>query len=155
MQNLFRHPQNDPKSVFYTTNRLNKSILKKAKKAVYDTYKAFVNLYEQLEDKDFYKNENLLLVTPFVDKRTNIDRSTLYSFSKPFGALQADIANLRFLAKSAVDPKYCLLIVDLFTSKIYVFPMKKRSLLGKKLEVFFMKYSKKNGKNAFANRFRI
>ena len=89
-----------------------------------------------MEDKDFYKNENSL-VTPFVDKRTNIDRSTLYSFSKPFEALQADIADLRFLAKSAVDPEYCLLIVDLFTSKTYVFRMKNRSLLAKKLEVFF------------------
>ena len=136
MQNLFWHLQNDSKSVFYITTRLNKSILKKAKKAVYDNDKVFVNLYEQLEDKDFYKNENSL-VTPFVDKRTNIDRSTLYSFSKPFEALQADIADLRFLAKSAVDPEYCLLIVDLFTSKTYVFRMKNRSLLAKKLEVFF------------------
>ena len=76
-------------------------------------------------------------MTPFVDKRTNIDRSTLYSFSKPFEALQADIADLRFLAKSAVDPEYCLLIIDLFTSKTYVFRMKNRSLLAKKLEVFF------------------
>ena len=76
-------------------------------------------------------------MTPFVDKRTNIDRSTLYSFSKPFEALQADIADLRFLAKSAVDPEYCLLIVDLFTSKTYVFRMKNRSLLAKNLEVFF------------------
>ena len=89
-----------------------------------------------MEDKDFYQNENSL-VTPFVDKRTNIDRSTLYSFSKPFEALQADIADLRFLAKSAVDPEYCLLIVDLFTSKTYVFRMKNRSLPAKKLEVFF------------------
>ena len=84
-----------------------------------------------MEDKDFYKNENLLLVTSFVDKRTNIDRLTLYSFSKPFEALQADIADLRFLAKSGVDPKYCLLVVDLFTSTIYVFPIKNRSLLAK------------------------
>ena len=76
-------------------------------------------------------------MTPFVDKRTNIDCSTLYSFSKPFEALQADIADLRFLAKSAVDPEYCLLIVDLFTSKTYVFRMKNRSLLAEKLEVFF------------------
>ena len=132
MQNLFRHLRNDPKSVLYTTTRLNKSILKKAKTAVYDKDKVFVNLYEQLEDKDFYKNENLLLVTPFVDKITNIDHLTLYSFSKPFEALQADIADLRFLAKSAADPKYCLLVVDLFTSKIYVFPIKNRSLLAKK-----------------------
>ena len=51
---------------------------------MYDKDKVFVNLYEQLEDKVFYKNENLLLVTPFIDKKTNIDHLTLYSFSKHF-----------------------------------------------------------------------
>ena len=50
---------------------------------------------------------------------------TLYSFSRPFEALQADIAYISFLARSAVDPKFCLLFVDLFTSKIYLHPMKK------------------------------
>ena len=50
--------------------------------------------------------------------------------------LHADIANLRFLAKSAANPKYCLLLVDLFTSKIYVCSMK-NCLLAKKLELFY------------------
>ena len=99
--------------------------------------KVFVNLYNELEDKNFYQNNNLPLVTPFVIKRKNIDHSTLYSIGKPFELLHADIADLRFLAKSAVDPKYCLLIVDLFTSKIYVYPMKNRSLLAKKLAIFY------------------
>ena len=62
---------------------------------------------------------------------------TLYSISKPFEKIHADIADSRFLAKSAADPKYCLLIVDLFTSKIYVYPMKKRHLLAKKLNLFY------------------
>ena len=44
---------------------------------------------------------------------------------------------MRFLAKSAVDPKYCLLIVDLFISKIYIYPMKNRGLLAKKMELFY------------------
>ena len=47
--------------------------------------------------------------------------------------LHADIADIRFLAKSAVAPKYCLLLVDLFTSKIYLYRMKNRSLLAKEL----------------------
>ena len=63
-------------------------------------------------------------MTPFLDKRTNIDRSMLSSVSKPFEAMHADIADSRFLAKSAVDTKCFLLIVDLFASKIYFFPMK-------------------------------
>ena len=99
--------------------------------------KVFVNLYNELEDKNFYQNNNLPLVTPFVIKRSNIDHTTLYSIGKPFELLHADIADLRFLAKSAVDPKYCLLIVGLFTSKIYVYPMKNRSLLAKKLAIFY------------------
>ena len=76
----------------------------------------FVNLYNQLEDKNFYKNNNLPLVTPFLNKRSNIDCTTAYSISKPFELLHVDIADLIFLAKSAIDPKYCLLIVDLFSS---------------------------------------
>ena len=44
---------------------------------------------------------------------------------------------MRFLAKSAVDPKYCLLIVDLFTSKIYVYSMKNRGLLAKIMGLFY------------------
>ena len=91
-----------------------------------------------MEDKDFFKkDENLPLVTPFVAKKANIDRSTLYRIHKPFELLHADIADLRFLAKSAVNPKYCLLIVNLFTSKIYVYPMKNRSLLAKKLKLCY------------------
>ena len=60
-----------------------------------------------------------------------------FSISKPFDLLHADIADTRFLARSAIDPKYCLLLVNLFTSKIYVYPMKNRSLLAKKMRLFY------------------
>ena len=104
----------------------------------------FVNLYNQLEDKNFYQqSSNLPLVTPFVNKRSNIDRSTLYSISKSFELLHADITDLRFLARSSVDPKYCLLIADLFSPKSYVYPMKNRSLLAKKLHLFYKDIEKK------------
>ena len=42
-----------------------------------------------------------------------------------------------FFSKSAVYPKYCLLAVDLFTSKVCVYTMKSRNLLSKKLELFY------------------
>ena len=137
IQNLFRNLQKDPESIFYSIENLSRTILNKARKSTYDKDKVFVNLYNQSEDENFYWNDNLPLVTPFVNKRNNIDHSTLCSTSKPFELLHADITDLRFLAKSAVDPKYCLLIVDLFTSKIYVYPMKNRSLLAKKLKLFY------------------
>ena len=63
--------------------------------------------------------------------------TALYSFHRPFEALQADIAYISFLARLAVDPKFCVLFVDLFTSKIYTQPTKKRNFLAKKMELFF------------------
>ena len=75
--------------------------------------------------------------------KKDIDRSTLYSFSKPFEILHADIADIRFFAKSAADPHYCLLFLDLFTQKIYTYPMKKRHWLKKKMELFYEEISDK------------
>ena len=137
VQNLFKTLQNDPKSVFYSVGNLSKTFINKAKKSVYDKDKVFVNLYEKLEDKNFHNKETVPLVMPFVEKKSNIDQSTLYSISKPFELLHADIADLRFLAKSAVDPKYRLLVAELFTSKVYIYLMRNRTLLAKKLEIFY------------------
>ena len=141
IRNLLRNLQKDPRSMFYSVANWSRSILNQARKSTYDKDKVFVNLYNRLEDKNFYQNNNLPLVTPFPNKRSNIDHSRLYSLSKPFELLHADIANLIFFAKSAVNPKYCLLKVDLFSSKIQVYPksLKKtslRSLLAKKLKLY-------------------
>ena len=65
----------------------------------------------------------------------------MYSFSGPFEMLQADIADIRFLGKSAADPKYCLLFLDLLTSMTYTYPMKKHKL--KKWRFFIKTYQKK------------
>ena len=73
IQNLFRNLQKDPESIFYSIENLSRTILNKARKSTYDRDKVFVNLYNQLEDKNFYQNDNLPLITPFVNKRSNID----------------------------------------------------------------------------------
>ena len=75
--------------------------------------------------------------TPFVEKKDEVDRSNLYSFDGPFQFLQADVGNLEFLGKSAADPRYSLLFVDLFKSKVYVYPMKLRKLIAVKIESFY------------------
>ena len=120
---------NDSKSVFYATNKITKNLMKKSKSHCIE------NIYNKLENKDL-EPERMPLNTKFVEKKNKniyiyIIRTTLYSFSRPFEALQADIAYISFLAKLAVDPKFCLLFVDLFTSKTYTYPMKKRTLLAK------------------------
>ena len=58
--------------------------------------------------------------------------------------MYADITNIKFLAKSTVDPIYCLVFVDFYTSKSYTYPMKnKRNLLAKKIEQFYNDIEKK------------
>ena len=51
--------------------------------------------------------------------------SALYSIKGAFELVQEDVANIRFFSKSAENPSYCLLWVDLFSLKVYVYPMKK------------------------------
>lgn len=52
------------------------------------------------------------------------------------------MVDIQFVVKSAVDSKYCLLVVDLITSKIYTHQMKKVFWL-KKLLCFMRKCIKK------------
>ena len=54
-----------------------------------------------------------------------------------FEVVHADIADICFFSKSAVDPKYCLSAVDLFTFKVYVYTMNSRNPLSQKLECFY------------------
>ena len=72
-------------------------------------------------------------------RKDEIDRSTLYSFDGPFQLLHAGAGKSEFLGKSAADPKFVLLCVDLFTSKVYIYPMK----LGNPLRVKW-KFSTRN-----------
>ena len=88
-----------------------------------------------LEDKDvLYESEDpkksILFYTLFVEQKKNIDRPfTLYSINAPFKLVHADIADIQFFSKSAVEPKYCLLAVDICTSKRYTYPIKSWHLL--------------------------
>ena len=140
IKNLYNALRNDANSIFYATSQITKNLIRKAKNSLYKKDKVFFNMYDNL-DKENKKIELLLVKPPltmqFIDKRSDIDCSALYSFDGPFQLIQADIAYISFLAKSAVDPKFCLLFVDLFTSKIYTFLMKTRNILAKKLEQFY------------------
>ena len=103
----------------FASERLNKQLLKKIKRSKYEKDNIFLKLYNQVENVNLEEKEDIVPVfTPFVENQRNIDRSTLYSFNGPFQLLHADIADIRFFSKSAVDPHYCLLFVDLFTQKI-------------------------------------
>ena len=122
IQNLFKTLQKDSKSALYANTTISKNLLKKINKSTYQKDRVFNELYQKIEDKDFDKdNDKIPLRSPFFEKNGDIDRSTLYSIGKPLQRVHADIADLRFFAKSTVDPKYALLAVNLFTSKTYVY----------------------------------
>ena len=122
---------------------LQKARSKKARTSLYPKDNVYVKIYNEIGNKKTsIINEKPPLNTPFLEKRENIDRPTLYGFSGLFEALQADIADIQFLGKSAANPKYCLLFVDLFTSMIYTYPMKRYSLLTKKMLIFYNDISK-------------
>ena len=124
--------------------------MNKGRKSNYEKDKVFYNLFSKIEDKNVIyekKKDRLPFYTPFIPQKKNIDRSTLYSLNGPMQFFHADIAYLQFLAKSAVDPKYALVCVDLFTSKIYVYTMRNRSNLASKLEKFYQDIQKKRSYN--------
>ena len=136
-KNLYNVLKKDEESVLFASERLNKQLLKNIKRSKYEKDIIFLKLYNQVENVNLEEKEDIVPVfMPFVENQRNIDRSTLYSFNGPFQLLHADIADLRFFSKLAADPHYCVLFVDLFAQKIYTYPMKKRSLLKKKMEAF-------------------
>ena len=100
--------------------------------------KDFLILIEKLEiTDDILKKNAIPIKTTFFEKKKKFDRLMPYSFDGAFQLLHADVANLEFLGKLAVDPKYCFLLIDLFTSKIYTYPKKLRRFmnLNKKINV--------------------
>ena len=126
--------------------------MNKGKKSNYDKDKVFYKLFSKIENKNVIydkeeEEDRLPFYTPFIPQKKNIDRSTLYSLNGPMQFFHADIAYLQFLGKSAVDPKYALVCVDLFTSKIYVYTMRKRSNVASKLEKFYQDIQHKRSDN--------
>ena len=149
LKKLFNILQLDSKSTLFVQDQLNDKLLKKLKKSKYIKDKEFVNSFNLLVDNqaDFDKKDDgrysIPLKVEYVQKSDDIDRPTLYSIQAPFELLHADDGDLRFLGKSAADPKYCLLLVDLFISKVYVYGMKNRSLIPLKLEKFYEEVANK------------
>ena len=122
----FEMLKTDPSSAAFAEETLDKKLQLKLKKSKYKDNKFFLKVVNSLllDDDTVFEPENVNR-TDYVEKR-EIDHSTLYSFNVPFQLLHADIANLEFLGKNATFPQYVLVIVDLFSSKVYTYPMKSR-----------------------------
>ena len=109
---IFNNLKTDPNSVFFVDERIDQRLLKKLKKSRYLRESQLLKLILLADNKYFLNDDKTPNRIDYV-KKTEIDRSTLYSFDGPFQLLHADAGNLEFLGKNATIPQYALVIVDL------------------------------------------
>ena len=79
-------------------------------------------------------------------KKKEIDRSNLYSFDGPFQLLHANVGNLEFLGKNTAILQFVLVVVGLYSSKVYAYPMRSRKQILQKTKLFYdnVKSKRKN-----------
>ena len=70
-------------------------------------------------------------------EKRETDTSTLYSFDGPFQLLHADVGNLEFLGMNATIPQYVLMVADLYSLKVYVYPMRSKKPILQKVKLFY------------------
>ena len=126
----------DPVSVLFSEELLDKRLFKKLKKSKYAKDTELLKLINLADNNNFLDDNKLPTRTDYVEKR-EIDRSTLYSFNGPFQLLHADVGNLEFLGKNATFSQYVLVIVDLYSSKVYTYSMKSRKQILQKMKLFY------------------
>ena len=161
VKNLIYKLFDDKNSILYGRNIkdvTNNFIKKKLFRSKYNKdifFYDFLNKNKLLSLKTlnslFLKEEKEKILIPTVLKKINTreyDRhSTLFSIQGPLELLHADIADINYLKPSASEPKYILLLVDLFSSFIYTYGLKNRKNLYKKLQEFYEKINNSSKKN--------
>ena len=145
-RNAFDKLKLDPSSAAFAEEILDKKLLLKLKKSKYVNDKNLFKLVNLFEKNSVIFEPDSVKRTDYVEKR-EIDHSTLYSFDARFQLFHADVGNLEFLGKNSTFAQYVLDLVDLFSSKIYTYPMKSRKQIRQKLEQFYADVkSKRKGK---------
>ena len=115
---LFNRLKIDPVRVLFSEELLDKWLLKKLKTSKYAKDTELLKLINLADHKNFLDDNKLPTRNDYVEKR-EIDRSSLCSFDGFFQFLHADVGNLEFLGKNSTFPQYVLVIVDLYSSKVY------------------------------------
>ena len=133
---IFNNLKTDPSSFLFSEERINQGLLKKLKKSRYSKDSQLLKLILLADNRDSLDDDKTPTRADYVEKR-EINRSTLYSFDGPFQLLHADVGNLEFLVKNATIPQYALMVVDLYSSKVYVYPMRSRKQTLQKMKLFY------------------
>ena len=144
MKDHIQLDKNDPNSALFSEEKIDKKLLKKLKKSKYTKDSLLVKLIF-LADNKLDDEEKVPTRVDFVEKK-EIDRSTLYTFGKPFQLIHTDVGNLEFSGKNATILRYVILVVDLYFSKVYVYPMRSRKKILQKMKLFYdeIKNKRKN-----------
>ena len=134
-KNIFSSLKTDPSSDLFSEENIDTRLFKKLRKSKYS--KDFLLLKViNLANNKLEDEEKLPTRFGYVEKR-EIARSTMYSFDGLLQLIHADVANLEFLGKSASTPRYVLLVFDLYSSKICVYPMRSRKPILQKMKQFY------------------
>ena len=126
----------DPLSTIFAEEKLDERLLNRLKKSKYETDKLLFKLVNVTDSKFILDKDKAPTTANFVEK-LEIGCSFLYTFDGPFELLHADVGHLEFLGKNVTFPQYVLVIVDLFSSKVYTYTMRSRKQILQKLKLFY------------------
>ena len=73
VKNLYKQLINDAKSVFFASDKINKTLLNKAKNSTFEKDRVFYNFYKNLEDGSvLYENRKhqIPFYTPFIEQKS-------------------------------------------------------------------------------------
>ena len=118
--------------------------MKKLKKSKYAKNFLWLKLI-YLADNKLDDEEKVPTRVDYVEKKET-DRSTLYSFDGTLQLINADVGNLEFLEKNETIPRYVLQAVNLYSSNVYVYPMRSRKQIIQKMKVFYGEIKSKRKK---------
>ena len=136
-KNLYNALKKDDESVLFASEKINKQLIKKIKRSKYEKDITFLKLYNIIENVNLDEKEEIPTFVPFIENKKILIIRLCTVLMALFNYYMLILPIYVFFSKSAADPHYCLLFVDLFTQKIYTFPMKKRNLLKKKMQAFY------------------
>ena len=114
IKNLFKKLLKDKGTVFYSADKINRTLLNKSRTSSYEKDKVFYKIYIRLEDQEIIYDDNeekerIPFYTPFIEQKQDIDRSsTLYSLNNPMQFFHADVADILFFFKICRQSKVCV-----------------------------------------------
>ena len=111
----------DPNSILLSEEKIGKRLRKKLKNSRYKKDSLLLKLILSADNTDLQDEDKIPTRADFVEKRET-NRSTLYSFDGPFQLIHAEVGNLEVLGKNSATPRHVLMVVNLHSSKVYVYP---------------------------------